>query len=67
MPDSLKRLDLSPLTVVKAHEVHPDGTRFGGRRYIAPTVAAPVVGGVGEVRVFHIAHERAGGHLSPAT
>jgi putative transposase len=62
MPDSLERLDLLLLTVVKSRKVHPDGIRFGGHRYIDATLAAYVgedvtirydPRDVGDVRVFH--------------
>lgn len=62
MPESLEQLDLLLLTVPKTRQVHRDGIRFSGLRYIDPTLAAYVgeqvllrydPRDVAEVRVFH--------------
>jgi putative transposase len=62
MPESLERLDLLLLTVPKTRQVHPDGIRFSGLRYIDPSLAAYVGEDVllrydprdiAEIRVFH--------------
>jgi putative transposase len=62
MPDSLERLDLLLLTVVRTRRVQQDGIRFMSMRYIDPTLAAYVgeevvlrydPRDVAEVRVFH--------------
>ena len=62
LPDSLAQLDLLLLTVTKARQVHPDGIRFQGLRYMDLTLAAYVGEEVilrydsrdlAEIRVFH--------------
>lgn len=62
MPESLEQLDLLLLTVACARQVHRDGVRAHGLRYIAPTLAAYVGEAVtvrfdpadmAEVRIFH--------------
>lgn len=40
MPASLEQLDLLLLTLVRPRQVHRDGIRFHGLRYMAPTLAA---------------------------
>ena len=61
LPASLEQLDLLLLTVVRPRQVHRDGIRFQGLRYIEPTLAAFIgetvtirydPGDLAEVRVF---------------
>lgn len=62
MPDSLDLLDLLLLTVARPRQVHRDGVRLNGLRYIAPALAAyvgePVMvrydpADMAEIRVYH--------------
>ena len=62
MPDSLEQLDLLLLLVARARQVHRDGVRLNGLRYIAPALAAyvgePVMvrydpADMAEIRVYH--------------
>jgi putative transposase len=62
MPDSLEKLDLLLLTVVRGRKVHPDGIRYQGFRYVDTTLAAYIGESVSlrydprdmaEIRVFH--------------
>lgn len=62
MPESLEALDLLLLTVARARQVHRDGVRLNGLRYISPDLAAYVGEAVtvrfdpadmAELRIYH--------------
>ena len=62
LPESLEQLDLLLLTVSRARQVHRDGVRLNGLRYIAPEFAAYVGEAVAvhfdpadmaELRIYH--------------